>query len=158
MKYILLCICLAIAIFGHSQNPKVIINEKHTLYYEADLITNELLDNYPSFGNEKYIYIRALGIDVKIYVDTVFKKYTITFKDQDNKEMVMVYKYIRDYFIDSASQSNKVAKIYLMEFQGMRFMLSDFIDIFNILDIVYEEKTNGYTLRHTIEKVRRIKK
>lgn len=163
MKCILFCICLILSIHANSQEQpkKIVVGGKNSLYYKADVITNELIDGYPPFfGKEKYIFNRVLGKDVEIYVDTLFKKYTIRFKDQDDNNKVMVYKYVRDYFIDSASQSSSSrmnTKIYLMESGSMRFMLSDFMDIFNYMDIIYEDRQGtNFTLRHSMKNVRRI--
>src|SRR5687767_10125705 len=62
--------------------------------------------------DSKTLGSRPYGKEVEILVDTFFKKYTITFTDQDDVRTVLPLKFVRNYF----GQSDGI-KLYLMEFQ-----------------------------------------
>ena len=125
------------------------------IHYKSDVMTEVLTQNYFQ-DSEKVIYNRALGTNIDIIVDTVFKKYTITFTDKDNDRKVMVYTYIKDYFLDK--KNNKSGnKLYLMEFSGVYFMLGDYSNLFGVIDIFHDRKYyNNCTMEYRIAGITKI--
>lgn len=159
MKKVALSILILLSFTVKSQT-KITVGGKNSVHYKSDLISEALIQNYFQFSDkEKVIYDRALGIDVDIYVDTIFKKYTITFLDKDNNKKVMIYNYIRDYFLENKGDNSKTNKLYLMEFADTKFFLIDYLDFFpfNQIEIDYDKKSsNNCTLLFRIKDVKKI--
>ena len=144
MKTFLFSVLVLCSLLCKSQD-KIITSGKNIIHYKSERISEEL-SKIEDPLNPKIIYNRALGVDVNIYVDTVFKKYTITFKDKDDKLTAMVYSYVRDYFIDEKPQTPKT-RMYLMKFQDIDFMLIDYITLppFYLLEIRFDKSNTPNT-------------
>lgn len=141
MKFFMLLVCGVLSTTLKAQPAK--INIQNSIHYKSDLISESLIQNYAEFSDkEKTIYDKAFGTNVDIYIDTIFKKYTILFNDKDYKRTVMVFDYIRNYFL-SNDKEQASSLIFLMEFQGIKFMLIDAIKLFNVLEVRYDEKLEG---------------
>lgn len=154
MKKIFPFILLAISISANSQTIKDVVINKNTITYKADIINEELVQNYLTFNNEKHIYNKVLGKEVQLYIDTLFKKYTVIFKDEDNGKQKIILKYIRDYFIDGHPT---LADMYVMEYQGKYFWVTNAIKKFGTLTIVFEEKDGINTKLLFIKNIRKVK-
>jgi hypothetical protein len=128
---------------------------KNICAYKAEtLIQETIVQNYMG-DSERVLSSKVFGIDVKIIVDTVFKKYTIMYTDKNYKRSAMIFNYQRDYFIDGKSDNPKINKLYLMVLDGgLHFFLRDYLDwgLFNDLEIRLEE-----VLAHNIKYVFKIK-
>lgn len=131
----LLIILLAIVSFTTKAQSK------YTVYYEAEFLKDEIVQDYYKIGSSKTISSLVFGIDVKIEVDTIFKKYTILFTDKNNEYKKMIFNYERNIFLDDKEKNPKINKIYLMEFLGEHYCLIDYMDFapLRMLEISFEK-------------------
>lgn len=95
--------------------------EDGVLFYKSPVIYLEKTDS-----NFKPLSTKAIGKKVYLWVDIVFKKYTIWFTDEEEAQKKMTFKYISEY---SLSNENIFGgKSYLVEYQGIQFILIDIIE------------------------------
>ena len=149
MKFLIIIFILTSSI-TRAQTPNVI-------KYKSDLIYRSLIENYNS-PEQKLIDENVLGKDIEIFIDTIFKKYTIRFVDQDYKNQRMIFKHVSNYFGVDANDGNKLMRLYYMETEGeekLSFLLIDYIDLFGDLDILVNEKIDGN--RNLIYRIKNIK-
>jgi hypothetical protein len=146
MRTLLLLLSILLSLSAKSQS-------KHTIYYTAEVMHSNLME-FKSDLTSKSILKKVVGVDVEIEIDTMFKKYTISFTDKDDKRTMMNLSYVRDYFMDSDNDP-RTGKIYLMSYSGLTFMLIDYINlaIFNELEIRMEEKKDNYTMVFEIKNI-----
>ena len=122
---------------------------KDEIYYTSKIIYLETEDSLLNTVSSI-----PFGKDVHIGVDTIFKKYTIMYTDEDNKKKVMILKFIRNYF-DKNDMAD--SKIYLMQSQNHLFMLVDYMDhpLINSLALTDEKQLpNG---RFMVLRIRNVK-
>lgn len=122
MKYILILLFVPVTILSQTK-----IN---TISYQGGILTQEIIQNYNSFNEEqKIVQNKVIGINVEIIIDTIFKKYTILFTDQDQKRNITYWSFVRNYFPGKEDKSQRV-KLYLMEdFKNGRWFLKDYLDL-----------------------------
>lgn len=113
---------------------------KNIIHYKADILNLLTIENYENKVIEREVQRKVYGVDVNIYVDTVFKKYTLIWKDENNSPLSMSYSYVRDYFV-----GNNKEKMYLMNTQKKNFFLIDFLDhpLLRMLEIRFEDLIDG---------------
>jgi hypothetical protein len=159
MKSIFLFIFILCFTVAKSQEQTISINTKNTIHYKAKTINESAIQNYGVFSpDEKVIYEKVLGVDVDIYIDTIFNKYTILYKDKNYKSIAMIYEYVRDYFIEKDGKSGNTAntKMFLVDCRGSKFMLIDLSKnpIFNMIELRAEDKlANNCTWVFTIKNI-----
>ncbi|MBK8139860.1 MAG: hypothetical protein IPK57_01785 [Chitinophagaceae bacterium] len=152
MKRVLLFTFL-FAIFkpeANSQNPKINLTSKNIIKYEAEKIKEQIVDASDPF-NQKVLRESIMGINVEIYVDTVFKRYVVDFVTSNNDTTIMVLDYFSDYISGSPNW-------YYMTCQGYKFILMDGMDgPFNFITIDFEEPLkNGNVMRFRINTTKRV--
>ena len=125
------------------------INTKNSVHYKADLITETAVQDFEDVKARKQIFTKTFGTSVDIWVDTIFKKYTIIYLDENYKSAVMPYSYLGDYYIDAP----KGSKIYLMDLSGYQHKLVDGLwTSSHAMEIYQEEKLiNNTTLIFNIK-------
>jgi len=140
MKSILLFVaCIFLLSIANCQT-EINIPKKNRIHYTANTITEAAVKDYTGFNyKDNLVYEKVLGTEVDIYIDTVFKKYTVLYKDKEYKSVAMIYEYMRDYFTDNKDKSPD-SKIYLMDMQGAYFMLADALNMFDMLEMIAEKK------------------
>lgn len=148
MKTLLLITFILCFSVVKSQKQTITINTTNSAHYKAKNITESVIQNYGEFSpDERVIYEKVLGVDVDIYIDTVFNKYIIIYKDKDYNSVTMIYEYIRDYFIEKNGKSGntKYTKMFLVDCMGTKFMLNDLSrnPVFYLIEIRAEEKLSN---------------
>ena len=149
MKYLLLLLFIPVTLFSQTS--------KNTIHYEGGVLTDELIQHYLS-DSQKVIHNKVLGVDVKISIDTVFKKYSILFTDKDGQRKLMMFEYVRDYYPTVKNDFPSWNKLYLMEFQGIRYFLIDYLetDPFYELEVRHNEMfPNNCTLLYRVKKAKK---
>lgn len=145
MKYILLLAFIPTTLFSQNKN--------NTILYEGGLLTQEIIQNYLD-KNQKVIQNKVIGTNVRIFIDTIFKKYTILYSDEDEKNMAMIFKFLRNYFPGEQSRD----KFYLMEFQEYKFFLVDYLNIYPVFELQISEEEllpNNCTFLYRVKNVKK---
>ncbi len=132
MKYILILLFLPISLFSQTNKNEVI--------YEDGILTQEVIQNHLSFAEkEKVIQNKVLGINVRVTIDTVFKKYTVTFTDQDQKKRFMWFNFLQNAFQDK-DRNYSSKNIYMMEDMNKdQWFLIDFLNIFYSKELIISQ-------------------
>ena len=99
MKSIII-ILLILGPLSFNSNGQINLTSKNIIHYKADYLKQLSVKNYQSLKkvDEKVLSEKVLGVNVDIYVDTVFKKYTILDKDENDTTSGMTFSYVRNYF------------------------------------------------------------
>lgn len=126
--------------------PALYAQQKDKLHYTAKTINMVIEDS-----NSKTIGESVLGKDVSIVIDTIFKKYTIRYTDEDYKKSGLTLKFLGDYLDKS---EDKGIYIYRMEYRGHFYRLVDaknhpLLRLISITDEQPLKNGNSMTLQMT---------
>jgi len=144
MKHIILFVLVICTISVKSQKQELTINTKNAIHFKSNIISEILTKNDKVFNSDKeVVYDKVLGTDVHVFIDTLFKKYTLIYKDKDYEPVAMIYEYVKDFFTEKeGGKSTGNNKVYLMKMGDTYFMLSDF-RFLNLIEIQYTQQFVG---------------